>query len=159
MEGSWIPEQVGEYPRPPRVRSVRANVRVTFRGWEIAAADEVLEVLETWHPPTVYLDPKVFRPGVLISADRTSFCEFKGRAAYLHLDTPHGCLRHVGWSYRQPSRPYEALRDQVALYPTLLECWWNDERVRGQEGGFYGGWITSRVRGPFKGDGGWNPDR
>jgi hypothetical protein len=28
----------------------------------------------------------------------------------------------------------------------------DDERVAAQAGGFYGGWITSRVVGPFKGE-------
>jgi hypothetical protein len=30
-------------------------------------------------------------------------------------------------------------------------CWVGGERVRGQEGGFYGGWITARITGPYKG--------
>jgi hypothetical protein len=30
-------------------------------------------------------------------------------------------------------------------------CWVDGEKVRAQEGGFYGGWITSEVVGPFKG--------
>ena len=31
-------------------------------------------------------------------------------------------------------------------------CWVNGEPVIAQPGGFYGGWITSQVQGPFKGD-------
>jgi hypothetical protein len=31
-------------------------------------------------------------------------------------------------------------------------CWIDGERVTAQPGGFYGGWITGRVEGPFKGD-------
>jgi hypothetical protein len=30
-------------------------------------------------------------------------------------------------------------------------CFIGDERVRAQEGDFYGGWITAGVTGPFKG--------
>ena len=31
-------------------------------------------------------------------------------------------------------------------------CWINGEEVIAQPGGFYGGWISSAVVGPFKGD-------
>ena len=33
-------------------------------------------------------------------------------------------------------------------------CYVNDEKVQAQESDFYGGWITSRVIGPFKGGAG-----
>jgi hypothetical protein len=31
-------------------------------------------------------------------------------------------------------------------------CWLDGERITAQPGGFYGGWISSKVLGPFKGD-------
>ena len=47
---------------------------------------------------------------------------------------------------------FEALRDHVAVLAGAVDaCYVDDERVQPQEGGFYGGWITSRVVGPFKG--------
>ena len=40
----------------------------------------------------------------------------------------------------------------LASYPGRVDaCFVDGERVVSQEGGFYGGWITSRVAGPFKG--------
>jgi hypothetical protein len=56
------------------------------------------------------------------------------------------------WTYRDPAPRYAALRDHVAVYPGRMDaCWLDDERVRSQEGDFYGGWITADVTGPFKG--------
>ena len=44
------------------------------------------------------------------------------------------------------------LRDHVAFYAGPLDaCLVDGERVVPQPGGFYGGWITSHVAGPFKG--------
>ena len=44
------------------------------------------------------------------------------------------------------------MRDHVALYAARLDrCLVNDEPVIPQSGGFYGGWITPDVAGPFKG--------
>ena len=41
--------------------------------------------------------------------------------------------------------------------PGLVDgCTVDGEEVRPQAGGFYGGWITDRVSGPFKGEpGSW----
>ena len=40
----------------------------------------------------------------------------------------------------------------MALYPTKMDvCWVEGEKVRAQEGDFYGGWITAEIVGPFKG--------
>ncbi len=46
---------------------------------------------------------------------------------------------------------FEPIRDHLAFYPSLLECFVDGERVTPQTGGFYGGWVTSQVVGPFKG--------
>jgi hypothetical protein len=44
------------------------------------------------------------------------------------------------------------LRDHVAFYAAPLDsCTVDGEQVVPQPGGFYGGWITSDLAGPFKG--------
>jgi len=45
----------------------------------------------------------------------------------------------------------EALANGVAFYPAQLECTVDGARVQAQPGGFYGGWITPDLAGPFKG--------
>ena len=49
------------------------------------------------------------------------------------------------------------IKDYVAFYPQLMDsCTVDGERVIPQPGEFYGGWITSDVVGPFKGEpGSW----
>ncbi|MEC8215539.1 MAG: hypothetical protein VX069_10770, partial [Cyanobacteriota bacterium] len=57
------------------------------------------------------------------------------------------------WTYLSPSERFRDLAGWFALYPQKMDgCWVDDELVTPQQGGFYGGWITSRVEGPFKGD-------
>ena len=82
---------------------------------------------------------------------QTSWCEFKGTAVYWDADTAPA----VGWSYPEPSPGFEDLRGHVAFYPGRVdEATVDGERVEPQEGGFYGGWITSTIVGPFKGGAG-----
>ena len=48
----------------------------------------------------------------------------------------------------------EALAECVAFYPANLHCSVDGALVQPQLGGFYGGWITPDLAGPFKGDAG-----
>ena len=60
---------------------------------------------------------------------------------------------NVGWFYPNPTPAFAAIRDHVAFYAAPMdECTVDGERVTPQPGGFYGGWITADVVGPFKGE-------
>lgn len=145
-------ENVWDYPRPPRLEPAGRRVRIELGGETIVDTDEALRVLETSHPPTVYVPPGAFAPGVLRPAAGSSFCEWKGVAAYHDLVTAGATAERAGWSYARPTASYRALRDHVAVYPSRVDaCFLDDERVRAQEGDFYGGWITDDLEGPFKG--------
>ena len=57
------------------------------------------------------------------------------------------------WSYEAPTERFAALAGWFALYPGRMDrCQVNGEDVQPQQGGFYGGWITPDLVGPFKGD-------
>jgi uncharacterized protein (DUF427 family) len=146
-------ERVWDYPRPPAVEACRARVRIELGGELLADSTAALRVLETSHPPTIYLPPQDVRAELLTdSSHGTTWCEFKGTARYVDAV---GGARHVaavGWSYPAPTTPYAVLRDHIAFYPGRVDAAWiGDERVQAQEGDFYGGWITSDLVGPFKG--------
>ena len=146
-----------EFPRPPALEPVGQTVRIEFGGREIARTDAALQILETSHPPTVYLPPDAFADGVLVPTASTSGCEWKGRAVYFDVvsggsEAGSVVSEKAAWAYPDPREPYGALRDHVAVYPERMDaCWIGGEQVTPQPGGFYGGWITSRVVGPFKG--------
>jgi uncharacterized protein (DUF427 family) len=81
-----------------------------------------------------------------------SFCEWKGRADYFSLCVDAHCVRHAAWCYPEPLTPFGAIKDYLAFYPGRVACYVDGERVRAQPGGFYGGWVTAEIVGPFKGD-------
>lgn len=144
-------ESVWDYPRPPRVEPVAERVTVEFGGQLVVDTTDALRVLETSHPPVYYVPRSAVR-AELDPAPGASWCEFKGRARYLDLRVGERVAPAAVWTYPQPSPGYEALRDHVAVYPGRMDrCTVGGEAVQPQEGDFYGGWITSRVTGPFKG--------
>jgi len=151
-------ESVWDYPRPPRVEPSDELVVVHLGDVAVASTRASVRVLETSHPPAYYLPLDAFEPGVLEPSVGSSVCEFKGVASYVSVRAGDRRLTRVGWTYPSPLPGYEVLADRVALYATELTCTVDGELVRPQPGGFYGGWITSRVVGPFKGapaTGGW----
>jgi uncharacterized protein (DUF427 family) len=144
-------ESVWDYPRPPALVPCELPVRVVFAGATIAASERALRVLETSHPPTVYI-PRADVNHVELSSVRGTVCEWKGRAVYWDVVAGDRRSRAAAWSYPDPVPGYEALRDHLCFYPSRVdECRLGDERVQAQDGDFYGGWITAGLRGPFKG--------
>ena len=145
-------ESVWDYPRPPRVEPTGEHVVVELGGVVVADTHRALRVLETSHPPVYYLPVEDVAPGALVPVAGTTWCEFKGTAHYLDVVAGGRTATRAAWAYPRPSPGYEVLVDHVAFYPGLLDRVTVDgEVVRAQEGGFYGGWVTDRVVGPFKG--------
>ena len=143
---------VHDFPRPPAIEAETRPIRIVFAGETIAETMVAWRILETTHPPTYYLPIAAFRPGVLVAEDRRSVCEYKGPARYWAVSAGGRTVSGAAWGYKDPAAPYEALRDHVAVYAGQMDsCFVGDERVTPQPGGFYGGWITSDLIGPFKG--------
>ena len=150
MENRSETESVWDYPRPPVVKSDDRTVRVTDGEQRIAESTRTRRVLETSHPPVFYIPRADVDMSLLTRNDRSTFCEFKGRAVYWDLDGARR-LTSIAWSYPDPSPGFESITDHLAFYPSRVDCFVDNEPVGAQEGDFYGGWITPEIRGPFKG--------
>jgi uncharacterized protein (DUF427 family) len=146
-------ENVWDYPRPPALVPCGRRVRVELGGAVIARSTSALRVLETSHPPTIYVPPADVAPGALRPAAGSSMCEWKGRAAYFDVLGGDGTVAEwAAWSHPSPHPDYAAVAGFVAFYPGRMDAaWLDDERVAAQEGDFYGGWVTADLAGPFKG--------
>jgi uncharacterized protein (DUF427 family) len=153
-------ESVWDYPRPPRLEETARLIRIEFGGEVICETRRAWRVLETSHPPVYYVPPDDIRlEFVRPSTTGRSFCEWKGRAVYHSLLVGDRRAADVAWSYPEPSPAFAPIRDYLAFYPGRVDtCTVDGVAVQPQEGGFYGGWITPDVVGPFKGvpgSGGW----
>lgn len=146
-------ESVWSYPRPPEVRPEPRAVLVTAGGRTIASTQLAVRVCETAGAPVIYVPVADITPDVLKpSSGGETFCEWKGPAAYLDVDTGEQIIARAAWTYPRPSPGFEQLLDHYAFYPGLVECRLAGELVRPQPGGFYGGWITDEITGPIKGE-------
>jgi len=140
-------ESVWDYPRPPALVSDHRKIEVFGKdGRLIARSERSIRVLETASPPTFYIPAEDMFLDLTLCEGRT-LCEWKGRASYF-------CYRgdKVAWRYDAPSKPFKRIDGCYSFYASLADCLVDGERVRAQDGDFYGGWITNEVVGPFKGD-------
>lgn len=151
-------ESVWDYPRPPRLEQTARHLRIMHGGELIAETRRAWRILETSHPPVYYIPQSdVAMQWLTRSPRRSSFCEWKGSAVYWTINLRNASsgqpvVMDAAWSYPDPAPQYADLRDHLAFYASRVdECTVDGERVQAQPGDFYGGWITSRVLGPFKG--------
>ncbi len=142
---------VWDFPRPPRIEPEPREVVISWGDLPLAQTTRALRVLETSHPPTVYVPWSDVNRSLCVDAGGGSLCEWKGEARYWSLVHGTARLERVGWSYPKPFAGARALTDYVAFYPAQLNCTVAGNSVRPQPGGFYGGWITPELVGPFKG--------
>ena len=145
-------ESVWDYPRPPRIEPADRRLVVVVAGRIVARTTAAFRVLETSHPPVYYFPPADVDMTLLRPAAGSTSCEWKGRAAYFDIVVGPVVRPRAAWSYPQPTADTAVIRDHVAFYPALADqCTVDDRIVTAQPGGFYGGWITSDLAGPFKG--------
>ncbi|OKH18927.1 DUF427 domain-containing protein [[Limnothrix rosea] IAM M-220] len=146
-------ESVWDYPRPPRLEPCQKQIKIMFNGVAIAETSDSYRVLETSHPPVYYLPPTAIEQHYLQAAEGQSFCEWKGLAHYYNIVVQDKTLAKVGWYYPEPTAPFKELQNYVAFYAQPMDaCYVDGEKVTPQPGGFYGGWITKDIIGPFKGE-------
>ena len=146
-------ESVWDYPRPPRLEPTSRRVVVQFAGVTIADSRQAQRVLETSHPPTYYIPRGDVRMDLLVGVDRTSWCEWKGRAEYFTVQVDDRAAQAAAWSYPEPTRVFAPIAGHIAFYCAAMDrCTVDGEEARPQPGGFYGGWVTDDIVGPFKGE-------
>ena len=145
-------ESVWSYPRPAVAEPSVRRLSIVHKGIVVADTTRGVRTLETSHPPTYYFPPEDVDARLLRPAVGRSFCEWKGEARYFDVSVDNETLSKVAWSYPSPTLSFAMLKDHLAFYAEPFDlCTVDGERVTPQPGGFYGGWITSREAGPFKG--------
>ncbi|MEP3225684.1 MAG: DUF427 domain-containing protein [Parasphingorhabdus sp.] len=145
-------ESVWDYPRPAIAEPNHHHLEIIHKGVKIASTKAGFRTLETSHPPTYYFPPEDVAWTHLCTSPRRTICEWKGQARYLDAVIEGDTLDMVAWTYANPNSSFAMIRNHVAFYPAPFDrCLVDGETVVPQPGGFYGGWISSHVAGPFKG--------
>jgi len=143
-------ESVWDYPRPPVLMADGRVVEVHSSDQLIVRSDNNFRICETASPPSFYIPPDQIDWRLLEHIEDGSYCEWKGMASYWSLKSDPSLP--VAWSYPKPRALFIRIANYVSFYPGRVSCTVDGQRVRAQAGGFYGGWITDEIVGPFKGE-------
>lgn len=145
-------ESVWAYPRPAIAEPTPRHLIVRHRGVTIADTRRGIRTLETSHPPSYYFPAADVATDLLTPTAHRSLCEWKGQARYFDIRVGDETIAEGAWSYPAPTPAFAAIAGHFAFYPHLFDtCLVDGERATPQPGGFYGGWVTADLAGPFKG--------
>ncbi len=146
-------ESVWDYPRPPKLEQTGKRVSITFNGELVADTRRAWRVLETSHPPVYYIPAEDINADFLFPVQGGSWCEWKGQASYFDVRVGDKIARRAAWSYPKPTPAFTPIKGHLAFYAGSMDrCLVDGQEVTPQPGGFYGGWITADIVGPFKGE-------
>ncbi len=145
-------ESVWDYPRPPLLENTSALLQVYVNDQLLAETRRGYRVLETSHPPVYYFPPEDIKMEMLVKSDHSTYCEWKGKGRYYHFQNGEQQISNLAWFYDKPFEKFNAIKNYLAFYAGKADqCLVDGEVVIAQPGQFYGGWITSNIKGPFKG--------
>jgi len=144
-------ETVWDYPRPPIVDPDHRVITVTHENITIAKSSNAVRILETANAPVFYLPAEGVNHQLLTESERTTQCEWKGKATYWHVNLKNKQLKDAAWSYQDPFPEYMTIKDYFSFYPARVDCYVGGVKARPQPGKFYGGWVTPEITGPIKG--------
>ena len=145
-------ESVWDYPRPPRLEPTALRLTVELGGVVIADSTSALRVVETSQAPAYYFPPGDVAVEHLGPSTHRTLCEWKGLASYRSVVVGDRVAEEAAWTYPDPVPGFAPLADHLAFFAQRMDrCTVDGEVVAPNPGNFYGGWVTSRVVGPFKG--------
>ncbi|WP_067599896.1 DUF427 domain-containing protein [Nocardiopsis listeri] len=106
---------------PITVEPTGAPVTVRVDGKVIARTTSALTLSEAKYRPVQYVPISDVDPTVLRRAQATTYCPYKGTAAYYGLDLGGEELADAVWTYERPYEGVAAIADHVAFYPGRVE--------------------------------------
>jgi uncharacterized protein (DUF427 family) len=99
-----------------------ARVVVTVAGRVVAETRAALTLREAAYKPVQYIPRSDVDMSLLARTSHTTWCPYKGDAAYYSI--PLGGERSVNavWSYEAPFPAVAAIKDYVAFYPSRVDA-------------------------------------
>jgi uncharacterized protein (DUF427 family) len=106
---------------PITIEPNQGRVIVTLGGRVIADTHEALTLREANYPPVQYIPRKDVDMAALTRSDTTTYCPYKGEAAYFSI--PAGAERSVNaiWTYEAPYGAVAEIKDHLAFYPDRVD--------------------------------------
>ena len=106
-----------------RFEPARKRIRVVLDGVSIVESRHAMVLRETRHVPVYYFPRHEVRMDLMQRTDHSTYCPFKGDAAYWSVRIGDRTVENVMWSYEDPFPEVGEIRDYVALYRNRSGDW------------------------------------
>lgn len=107
---------------PIAIETKNTPVSVKLTGDIVLASETHLELREATYPAAAYLPRDQVDMSRLERSDHTSWCPYKGEAAYFHLRTASGeIIENAVWTYETPFPAVAAIKGALAVYPNKVD--------------------------------------
>jgi len=111
-------------PGPDHPITIASNpnkVRVVFDGQVIAETDRALSLKEAAYPPVQYIPREDVRMDLLQRVSHTTYCPYKGDAAYYSIAVDGKTAANAVWTYEQPYAAVASIEGKLAFYPDRVD--------------------------------------
>jgi uncharacterized protein (DUF427 family) len=130
---AWREEEeeiIGHAPDPYHridVRSTTRHVRVSLEGQVLAESERTKALFETSLPTRWYF-PREDVVAELVPSDLITTCAYKGHAGYRSVRVGDGLVENLAWTYAEPRREAEPVRDLLAFFNEQVDLDVDGER-------------------------------
>ena len=123
--GARITQRTIKVPSPDHPITIEPNksrVLVTLGRRVIADTVAALTLREASYPPVHYIPRKDVDMAALTRSETTTYCPYKGEAAYFSI--PAGGDRAIDaiWTYEAPYDAVAEIKDYLAFYPDRVDA-------------------------------------
>lgn len=118
-------EPVMGHPHDPfdRIDCLRSSrrVQIAHAGVSLASTNRPTLLFETPLPPRFYVPREDVAMDLLKPSETRTICAYKGRASYWSARVGDTILHDIAWSYEDPLRDGEPVRDLIAFFTERLD--------------------------------------
>ena len=107
---------------PITIERSKGRVIVTLGGRVIADTLEALTLREAAYPPVQYIPRKDVDMAALVRSDTTTYCPYKGEAAYFSISAGGERSVNAIWTYEAPYNAMAEIEDHLAFYPDRVDA-------------------------------------
>lgn len=108
---------------PISIEPKKLAVRISVRGERVLASTSYLELREASYPAVAYLPRNQVDMRQLERSDLTTWCPYKGEAAYYHMRTADGAyIENAVWTYESPFPAVAEIKNALAVYPNKVDA-------------------------------------
>tara|TARA_R110002167_G_scaffold137327_6_gene324266 strand:+ start:168 stop:971 length:804 start_codon:yes stop_codon:yes gene_type:complete len=103
------------------------RVRAVFNGETIADSLATELLFESRHIPVYYFPRADVRMDLLQRTEHSTYCPFKGDAAYWSVNVGGRTAENAVWSYEAPYPQTAEIKDYVAFYWNRMDHWYEED--------------------------------